>query len=307
MKRSTLLLLPALLSTACVVNGDTGGDPCDPNPCTQANRTVCVPEAEEARCLCNEGFIARPGGACEAVGPSNCAQHSGDAAEPDDCTASARPLSPGGPALQQTVDPIGDYDFFLFNATGRNVYRVSVVASAPLMPRVDLFDQAGEWLTAAESPNRTDLYFKARVTSPLYARVSHSPLDASVAVGAYSLTFTSLGQEDHGDLPDEATSLTPDPDGDPSPTTLTGNFDYPNDEDWFAFSGNPDRRYELSFDPNRTVPTVAVFAGGNFQQPVLTGRNATVNFTLPTSGTAFIVLYAPADGPGSYAFRVFEW
>jgi len=78
-----LLLLSALHGTACVVK-KADDNPCDPNPCNQAHRSVCVEEAGEARCLCDEGFITRPNGACEAVGPSNCAEHGGDAAEPDD-------------------------------------------------------------------------------------------------------------------------------------------------------------------------------------------------------------------------------
>jgi hypothetical protein len=300
---STLLILVAALhGTACIVHGsDT--TPCDPNPCTQDHRGVCVDEAGEARCLCDTGFLARPSGACEPVGPSNCAEHAGDTSEPDDCQARAHPLSSGGPSLQQTIEPVGDYDFFQFNASARTVYSVTVKAEGSLMPRLDVFDQGGVWLTAAEAPGRVDLAFKARVSSPHFARVSHSPVDPSVAVGNYTLSFTSLGEEDHGDFAEEATHISPESASTSTPGSTYGRFEYPRDEDWFSFSGDRNRTYHLAFDTSRAIPAVAVFAGANLHQALFTAQTANIQFTAPANDTFFIVLDPPQSGEGSYAFN----
>jgi hypothetical protein len=302
---SLLLIFTALQGAACVVH-KPDDNLCDPNPCTQANRGTCVEEAGEARCLCDQGFLARPNGTCEAVGPNNCAEHAGDAAEPDDCQTRAQPIASGGPTLQQSIDPIGDYDFFQFTATARHVYSLRVKGEGSLSPRVDVFDQGGAWLAASEAPGTVELFFKARSTSPHFARVSHSPLDPSVATGGYSLTFTSQGQEDHGDFAEDATSISPDPWNSTAPDSNYGRFDFPRDEDWFTFSARRGRGYRLSFDPSRTVPSVAIYMGSDLDRPFFSGQSPTVDFSVPADGTAFIVIFSAPDAPGSYAFNFFE-
>jgi hypothetical protein len=306
MKRSFLSLLTvlsALHGAGCVVE-DKPDASCDPNPCRDANRGTCVVEANEARCLCDPGFIARPSGACEAVGASNCAEHSGDTSEPDDCLARAQPLSSNSTTRQQTIDPVGDYDFFQFTTTARHVYNISVKASGALLPRVDVFDQGGVWIAAAEAPGQTNFFFKARVGSPHFARVSHSPLDPSVGTGGYSLAFNSLGQEDHGDFAEEATPTSPEQFETASPRSNYGRFEYPRDEDWFSFSASSTREYRLSFEGgSRIVPAVAVYSGSNLNQPLFTDQNATVYFSVPAGGTAFLVIYSPNGSEGSYAFN----
>ncbi|MDY7224769.1 hypothetical protein [Hyalangium rubrum] len=300
---SLLVLASALYGVACTVNS-RDDNPCDPSPCKDANKSVCVEEAGEARCLCDAGFLARPNGACEPVSATNCAEHGGDLAEPDDCQVRARIID-SGPARQQTIDPIGDYDFFQFAGTSGHVYSLIVRAEGSLMPRVDVFDQGGVWLAASEAPNRTDLYFKAHSTANYFARVSHSPVDPSVATGGYSLTFASLGQEDHGDFAEDATRIYADPFNATTPTSNNGRFEYPRDDDWFTFSGSRSRNYRLSFDPNRSLPAVAVYMGNDLRQPLFTAQNATVDFNLPADGTAFLVVYSPQGNEGSYAFNFF--
>jgi hypothetical protein len=306
MNRSLLFLLTAvsaLLGAGCVV-GDAPDKSCEPNPCNEANRTTCVIEAGEARCLCDPGFIARPSGACEAVSASNCAEHSGDSFEPDDCLARAQSLSSSSASRQATIDPAGDYDFFQFNTNPSHVYSFNVKASGALLPRVDVFDQGGVWLAAGEAPGELKFYFKARVGSPHFARISHSPLDPSVGTGGYSLSFNSLGQDDHADFAENATRLTPEFFEMTAPTSNYGRFEYPGDEDWFTFSASSTREYRLSFEGGtRIVPAVAVYAGGNLNTPLFTDQNATVYFSVPGGGTAILVIYSPQRTEGSYAFN----
>jgi len=306
-----VLLASALQGAGCIVKG-SDDSPCDPNPCTQANRGTCADEAGEARCLCDAGFIARPSGACEPVSAANCAEHAGDASEPDDCLARARLLSSGGPTLQQSIEPAGDYDFFQFSASARELFSLSVkVDSGALMPRVDVFDQGGVWRTASEAPGRTELFFRATASAPYFARVSHSPVDPSVGTGGYTLALKSLGQDDHGDFPDEATDISPDGAGTPSPRSFFGRFEYPRDVDWFRFEVTQNRTYRILFDPGdasapRTVPAVAIYAGSNFRQPVIVSQSTDVTFTAPVSATLFVVMTPPQAVEGSYAFNFLE-
>ena len=169
------------------------------------------------------------------------------------------------------------------------------------MPRVDVFDQGGVWITSAEAPGRAELVFKAQVTSPHFARISHSPVDPSVATGGYTLSFKSLGEDDHGDFAEEASSISPDPTGTSSP--IYGRFEYPSDEDWFTFRGEQGRTYRVIFDTQYVAPAMAVFAGANLRQPLLTFQSADVSFTLPATGTFFIATAPPQATEGSYAFN----
>ncbi|MGZ3457305.1 MAG: hypothetical protein ACXU86_02250, partial [Archangium sp.] len=113
--RLGFLPLAAVLGSGCIVSPldpGTQQDPCTPNPCTQGDKTWCVNEAGNARCLCKEGTVLRPSGVCEPVTAANCPEHPGDSAEPDDCLSRAPTLAADNTQHQQTIDPVGDYDFF---------------------------------------------------------------------------------------------------------------------------------------------------------------------------------------------------
>jgi hypothetical protein len=301
--RLLLLSLATALATACVVDNTPPKDPCDPNPCTQANRTQCVNEAGQARCICDAGFVTRPSGACEPLGPQNCPEHEGDAAEPDDCQARARTLTFDGQARMQTLQPVGDYDFFTFNATSKHLYTITVQPEgSPLLPRIDAFDQGGVWLATAEAPQKAEFTLHTRFTAPYFVRVSHSPLDPSSAVGPYSLRISDRGEDDHGDLPDDATHISPDSPA--SPTTRYGRLEYNRDEDWFSFSALNGEIYRVTFDTSRLVPAVAAYVGNDTRQPFLLTRNASFDIHAASNATVYLVAYSPEGSQGSYAFSL---
>ncbi|MFL5321702.1 MAG: hypothetical protein ACJ790_18715, partial [Myxococcaceae bacterium] len=180
MKKLVLALTACVL--ACTVKSRPPPDPCAPNPCTDANKTTCVVENATARCLCAQGFVARPSGACEAVTAANCPQHPGDSAEPDDCMTAAKPIKTTDQPRSQTIEPVGDYDFVQLTAENNFVYNVTVkAAGSPVLPRIDAFDQGGVWLSGIDGPGIAVLSFKAHYAGPHFLRVSHSPLDPSVA------------------------------------------------------------------------------------------------------------------------------
>lgn len=294
---ASFLALAALFASGCIIDADD--EPvCTPSTCQEPNRTTCVIEGGEPRCLCNEGFVARPSGVCEPVSEANCAIHPGDSAEPDDCQARAQPLSLDGRPHPQSIAPIGDLDFFRFQARAGYIYSVSVVPEGgSLLPRVDAFDQGGVWLDALDGAPRADLTFKAPTTAPYFLRVSHSPVDISAATGNYVLTFVEVGPDDHGDGPGSATRIS-------TGTSATfGRLQYRKDEDWFEFSASTARTYRLTFEgpTGRVLPVVEVYLAGN-QQPLLTRQNPTIEFSVPSSGTAFLVMYLPDGTQGSYEF-----
>lgn len=299
-----LALAVTLATSGCVVDAGGDGPVCTPSTCREPNRTQCVVEADETRCLCDAGYVARPSGACERVSEANCAEHPGDAAEPDDCQARARTLVPDGRANARSIDPIGDLDFFRFDARAGRIYSVTVVPEGgSLLPRVDAFDQGGVWLDAVDGRPRAEMTFKTPTTAPYFLRVSHSPVDVSAATGPYVLTFTELGEDDHTDGPELATRVTPG-----AFDTVYGRFEYQRDEDWFEFSASTTRTYRLTFEGGsaRVLPVVEVYLANDLRQPLFTRRNPTVDFTVPAGGTAFLVMYLPNGGMGSYGFTFLE-
>ncbi|WP_164017026.1 hypothetical protein [Pyxidicoccus trucidator] len=304
-----LALAAALVTPGCVVNGGDDGAVCTVSTCREPNRTQCVVEGGETRCLCDVGYVSRPSGVCEPVSAANCAVHAGDSAEPDDCQARAWALVADGRPNTRSIDPIGDLDFFRFEARAGRIYSVTVVPEGgSLLPRVDAFDQGGVWLDAVDGRPRAELTFKTPTSAPYFLRVSHSPVDVSAATGPYVVTFTEVGDDDHGDVPEFATEIIPDLASDPSPGSVFGRFNFRRDEDWFEFSATAGRPYRLVFDgpSGRVLPVVEVYLGSDLQRPLLTRQNPTVDFTVPSSGPVFLVMYLPDGSQGSYAFNFLE-
>lgn len=311
LSRFLFLPLAAVLGTGCLVtNGpDTQDDPCDPNPCTQGDKTWCVNEDGNARCLCKQGTVLRPSGVCEAITALNCPEHTGDSSEPDDCLSRATVLASNATTQrQQSIEPVGDYDFFRVDGTLRTVYSVTVEPGAgALMPRVDVFDQGGQWLTSKDGRPKAQVGFKARATAPYYVRVSHSPFDPSAGTGQYALTLTPVGEDQHGDSSTEATTIVPDVGGTSSPTNRFGRLEYEQDEDWFALSVTQGVTYRIEFNTDRVVPALAGFTREDVKNPFATWRNSFVEIRAATTTTLYLVMYPDEGETGGYEFRVFRY
>lgn len=301
-----LALAASLVLLGCKVKSTPPKDPCNPSPCSEQNRSVCVVENGAARCLCDQGFVSRPSGVCEALTLGNCPEHSGDTAEPDDCMARARPMTAADLTRTQTIDPVGDYDFLKIDAAQNNVYTITVKTQATLLPRIDVFDQGGTWLSGTDSPTTAIHSFKAFYGGLHYVRVSHSPLDPSVATGEYTVALSSPGREDHGDGPQDATSVTAyQVASGTTPPVTNGRFEYTADQDWFVFSGVTGVSYSLAFDPDRLVPSVALYAASDTTTPIWTAAQPTIPFDVPSSGQYYLQLYPPqtAASTTAYAFQ----
>jgi len=303
------LLLTATVTSACVLDLDSPDperDPCEPNPCTQGDQTQCVNEAGEARCLCKAGTVQRPSGACEPVSASNCPEHTGDTSEPDDCQSRAVAVSADGKTTHlRTIEPVGDYDFFRFQAIGKRLYTVTVrPEGGVLAPRVDGFDQGGLWLGSAEHPTKAELTFKAYANAPYFVRVSHSPLDASVATGPYTLVVADAGQDDHGDAPAESTSVSPEHGSTTSPTDTYGRLEYGRDVDWFTFHVYAGTTYRIYFDTTRYVPAFALYAKEDLDTPLHLFRGYFTDVKAEASTTFYMAVYSPEGDRGGYALNV---
>ncbi|HEX5752134.1 MAG TPA: hypothetical protein VFZ09_38315 [Archangium sp.] len=312
LSRFLFLPLAAVLGTGCLVTSgpdQTPDDPCDPNPCTQGDKTLCVNEAGNARCLCKQGTILRPSGVCEAITTLNCPEHAGDTSEPDDCLTRAVLLASDATVQRlQTIEPVGDYDFFRVDGKLRTVYSVTVEpGSGSLMPRLDVFDQGGQWITSKDGRPKAQVGFKARATAPYYVRMSHSPFDPSPGTGQYALTLTPVGEDVHGDSSTEATTIVPDVAGTSSPTDRNGRLEYDQDEDWFAISVTKDVLYRIEFDTSRVVPAMAGFTKEDVKTPFYTWKSSFVEIRAASTTTLYLVMYSDGGVTGNYGFRVFRF
>lgn len=300
------LLLLAL--PGCVLGSDpvVPKDPCNPNPCTQADKTTCSNDNGQAVCLCRAGTVPRPNGTCEPLSTANCPEHAGDSAEPDDCIARAALIADSQPRMQ-SIEPVGDHDFFRIDATARTVYGVSVVAtSGALLPRVDVFGQDGKWFAGQDGSPQVQLGFKARVNASYTVRVSHSPRDPSTATGEYTVRFAAPVTDDFGDSSTEAGAITPSP-GSGNATLYSGRFEYGEDQDWFSFSVTRGLLYRVEFDTTRTVPVLAAYIREDVKSPFLTAQKPFVEFTAASSTTVFLAYSSPTGVAGGYAFKVLEF
>jgi hypothetical protein len=306
---ATLSCLGFLLGAACTVLDQPPKDPCAPNnPCTQVGKTTCANEGGTARCLCDPGTLPRPSGACEQVTAANCPEHAGDGAEPDDCLSRAAVLNPST-KLPRSIEPAGDYDFFRIDASAPNIYLLTVAPEGgSIVPRVDVFDQGGVWLTSGQGNPRLQLGFKARANAPYYVRVIHTPLDPSVGTGPYSLSLAAPIRDDFGDTPNDASTLTPDPANDTSPSQISGSLAYGQDVDWFSFSARQGAHYRVEFNnaSGNTIPTLDIFTNDDLKSPFLTNSKAYVDFQANTT-RFYLAIYSARGEPLQYLFRVFEY
>jgi hypothetical protein len=257
-------------------------------------------------CLCNDGFLARPGGACEAVTAENCPEHGGDAAEPDDCVARAKTFVPDSSPAPRSIDPAGDYDFFSFSGTAGHVFVATVTrTSGALAPRIDLFDPTGAQLSWAEGVDAAELGVKLPSTAVYAIRVMHSPLDPSVATGEYTFRLQSLGPDDHGDGPETSTLIAADV-ASGQAAQHAGRFEIDTDADWFRFTASTSQNYRLAFDTSAGglgVPEVTLWAPGNLDAPRWTALQPAIDFDVPSDGTAHLS-FRYVQGGAHYRFTL---
>ena len=182
-------------------------NPCEPNPCTAPNKTVCSVSGGQAVCACVAGYFP-DGDGCKQDPPPDCARRHdlGDSFEPDECPSLARPVEPAGTWESHTLSAPSDEDWFRLSATSGNIYAVSAIGDGELRLRVDLYGADGTTVLASEtgSAQNMSLAYKARTTGNLLARVVSANRST---VGPYEVAFNPLGTDDLADEPAQATEV----------------------------------------------------------------------------------------------------
>jgi hypothetical protein len=218
-------------------DADGGGDPCAPNPCDEAGRTVCAQDQGGFTCSCDPGLEEDPQGAC--VSPPVCeGEHTeGDIYEPNECVALATPIA-SGEEQDHTLEPAGDVDVFALSAAAGEVLRFEVGAGTHALLDADAQpihqDDRAEWTWTFAS------------AGTYYLEVSGDGAQEA----AYTIRVTSLGVDDHGG--DAATS-TPIP----LEQTSQGAIEAPGDVD--AFSLDVPQGAILEFEQLVAGSTVTVY------------------------------------------------
>ncbi|WP_322495786.1 M4 family metallopeptidase [Chloroflexus sp.] len=170
-----------------------------------------------------------------------------DSYEPDNGSATAKPITVNGSAQSHNFHVAGDQDWVTFNAVGGNTY---IIQTSGLQSNADtvlaLFGNNGTLLLAQNDDYggtfASRISWLATASGPLHVRVTHFANRGGVNTG-YNLTVTS-----------DSLSTTPDayePDNTLStakPITIGGaaqrhNFHVAGDQDWVRFSATTGSTY----------------------------------------------------------------
>ncbi len=182
--------------------------------------------------------------------------------------ADATPLAPGA-SLDGGFAFADDLDVFSVNAQPRRVYEVTLDASS---------SQASLWLMTGTGArlrevNGRALAFSSDLGGPTFIGV----LNRTGATGAYRLTLTAQGLDDHGDSSAGATALT-------TGVTLSGALDFTGDVDAF----------HVTLAPNRHFRARCAATTGPCSVRVRTASGATVIRSPYESSTADVFFRAPS-------------
>lgn len=163
-----------------------------------------------------------------------------------DLPAQATPLAVGTP-LNGSFDLPGDRDNFRVTAVAgqRYVFEMRGTGSNPLDgARLELLDGSGSLLVADTAGGRDNSVRMSWVapaagTYVLRATDGETPnLTGEDALGSYQLSLSTAAADDHSDLPASGTRLDLN-------STRSGNFDLPDDRDYFRVDLAAGQRYRF--------------------------------------------------------------
>lgn len=205
--------------------------------------------------------------------------------------AGATALTVGTPA-SGTVQYVGDLDAFAFTADAGHVYEVACTRAAGGPCAYQVKDPAGSVQGSSNSGPGTVSVFAASAGRWVVEVSSGSTW--SPALGAYSLTVTDKGLEDHGSTPATATPLT-------LATATSGTLGYPQDVDVFSFGVVAGRIYAVTVSSSVARVDVRDVSGTVVTQGGYSG--APVSFFAPSTTTLYAFVSASYT-LGSYGITV---
>lgn len=213
-------------------------DPCDPNPCLAPDRGTCEVLPDGPICRCDPGLVEdAETGACvlEPIGDCADSHLDGDAYEPDECPPEATPLVVDVPQ-DHTIMPAGDDDWYVIDAIPDHIYRFAVERTGLPDAYVYLYDRDGATvLESHDSPE--SIVYELPDAGPYFYRVRAY---SGNQTGAYRVSITDEGLDDHGD---DAAGATPIEVGG---APVDGDIETRGDDDWFAFEAEAGRIYRFT-------------------------------------------------------------
>ena len=206
-----------------------------------------------------------------------------------------------GADIQGFLDYLNDLDYFRFTATGGVVYQIDVILGTLENSEVILFGSNG-WDLAYNDDHGDSLasriVWEAPDSGDYYVHVEASGLGGT---GSYTLNISlSDTQDDHGNDTDSATPIAVGAD-------IQGAIEYENDVDYFRFTAEADRLYQIDAVPGTLVDSAFTLfdSAGHI---LMRQQSSSSTWTAPNSGNYYVRVskgpWSDRDDTGTYTLTV---
>ncbi|MFL5318060.1 MAG: hypothetical protein ACJ790_00290 [Myxococcaceae bacterium] len=152
-------------------------------------------------------------------------------------TAAAATSVTVGSTTNGNIQYGGDKDVFAFTAVANKIYKVGCTSTLTGLCVLSVKDSSGVVLGSSTYGTSTQVLFKATAAGTVTAEASSY---SSSYTGAYQLSVTDMGADDHGDTPATATGITA------GAAATAGNIQYGGDKDVFAFTAAANHIYHFT-------------------------------------------------------------
>ncbi|MBI3183679.1 MAG: pre-peptidase C-terminal domain-containing protein [Myxococcales bacterium] len=152
-----------------------------------------------------------------------------------DSPATALPIAVGS-TLSGELQFDGDVDALRIEVSGGHAYEVDASWGGPLLQLQLVGADRTTLLRSAQGAPSAQIVTRPSSDGAIYVLVKSAQ---SAGIGTYSLQIQDLGPDDHGDVPPEATALTP------SPSLWLGALERTGDVDVFSFNAQSGHIYSF--------------------------------------------------------------
>lgn len=225
---------------------DRGGhclqpEPCSLNSCVGA-RSECIVVDEEPQCTCPAGYRSEGDDGCSQLPVYRCEDaHAGDAFEPDECPRDASSLETTDVEVTHTLSPNRDVDWVRVETLPLHIYEVRVNAEDETPIVLDVFDADGLTPVGSDHSRGSDLKAVFHAGGSGGARYLRVQAVSALARPTYDIAVRDTGVDDFPNQQAEARPLT-------LPATVSGNWQYSGDVEWFAIDAPAGMKTRISVD-----------------------------------------------------------
>jgi hypothetical protein len=190
-----------------------------------------------------------------------------------------------------------DKDVFSFATVANHIYQVQCSSSASYVCVLALSDLGGVSLASSSYGTTTTAAFRATSTSTAFAQVA----GYSTYLGAYTLTLTDAGVDDHADTAVGATPLA-------AGASLSGNIQFAYDKDVFSFTTVANHAYRFNCGSGTTYVCALVVrdAAGTLVTSATSGSATTTSFLAPSAGTWTVEVSGYSSYLGAYTLALVD-